>query len=186
MADIPWDMLARAIAGPNGPWMSAGEINFRAAVNKMVAPKGEGGYGGYRPAARATGIPESTLRRWVKNPEINATPANKQRVVDAIPGIRRRMALSYDRERQIRKGEITLKGKGEFPGTNNRIRKRTLNFAAGNKDAYLRIVNRMVDKFLAGRTSELGDYTDELVDAYADEMVDSDYLDGAYTAAYFG
>lgn len=167
-SDIPWEPVARSI--PDGGGYMGQEPPFREVLEKAIEA-----YGGIRPAGRAMGIPEASIRRWRKNENVKPSEENRSRVKNAVPGLRRRMALSEEREKKIRNGELRAKMKANFPqGRTDKVRKRTLDLPAGNKGAYLRAVNRMLDAWLKGESRRLPDYVDEMVEAYADGEFDVD------------
>lgn len=129
-------------------------------------------YGGRKPFARATGLPESTLRRWEKQVDAGVLPkiseANKARLTGAVRKVERVMRLSPSREQGLRNSPW-VKLQATFEGQTDRgERTLFLHKTTKDKEGFKRAANKLVSAYIAGSKRGMMDAFDDMVDSYAD------------------
>lgn len=135
-------------------------------------------YGGRKPFARATGLPESTLRRWEKQVEDGRTPkitkANADRLTGAVKKVERVMRLSSAREQGLRNNPW-VRLQATFSGQADRGERTVmLHKTTKDKEGFKRAANKLVSAYIAGSKKGMMEAFDDMVDAYAD--VDDSYF----------
>lgn len=149
--------------------------SFAAAVQDLKGAYAR--YGGRKPFARATGIPEATLRRWEgkvaegKTPKI--TEANAARLTTAVKKVERVMRLTTEREEHLRNSPmVTMQAR--FTGQADRgVRTIRLDQTKKDRNGFKRAANKLVSAYIAGSKKGMMDAMDDMLDAYEPDLADS-------------
>lgn len=172
---VPFDALKAAMDKNLSGTIRETTPSFGEAVNNLQSAYAR--YGGRKPFARATGLPESTLRRWEakvsegKTPKI--TQANSDRLTGALRKVERVMRLDPRDEQRLRtKPNIILRA--TFTGQTERgERSLILNHTKKDKDGFKRAANKLVGAYIAGSRKGMLDAFDDMIEAYEPDIADS-------------
>lgn len=150
------------------PTFAEAVSNFQGAYQR---------YGSRRAFSRATGIPESTLRRWEKSVASGKTPktseANQRRVTGALKKVQRVMRLTSAAENHLR-NNAAVRLQAVFRGQEDRG-ERTLRLEDTTHDLtkFERGRNKLVTGYIAGNMNDMLDAVDDMVEAYEPDLAES-------------
>lgn len=149
------------------PTFGEAVANFRGAYAR---------YGGRRPFSRATGIPESTLRRWEKAVAEGKTPKtseeNQKRLTGAVRKVERVLRLNPAREEGMRNHPF-VRLQATFSGQEDRGERTIyLHKTTHDREKFRSATNRLIDAWIRGQKRELLDAFDDMMEAYEPDLGD--------------
>lgn len=136
-------------------------------------------YGGRRSFSRATGIPESTLRRWEKSVAEGKTPktseANQKKMTGAVKKVERVLRLNSAREQGMRTNPF-VRLQATFTGQEDRGERTIyLHNTTHDKAGFKAATNKLLDAWIRGQKQQMLDAFDDMMEAYEPDLGD-DYF----------